>query len=93
MTTRRFRKLMKQIRKERTVEGRRNSYHEPRFAQDYHDDQGRLIHAEWDGILWQLQDANTGEFLGIWDKHTLPHQPGELVFPAPFVKMEDRTRE
>lgn len=62
------------------------SYHEPRFSQDYHDDKGRLIHAEWDGHFWQLFDANTSEFIGLWDKRHLPAQPSEIVFPPPEAK-------
>lgn len=49
-----------------------NSYHGGPFAQDYFDAEGRLIHAEWDGTCWQLQDANTGEFLGLHDDRQLP---------------------
>lgn len=71
------------------IHGEPCSDHRHRFSQDYHDENGRLIHAEWDGYFWQLFDANTSDFISLWDKKQLPAQPGELVFPPPSEPGKD----
>lgn len=49
-----------------------SSFHGSRFTQDFTDADGRLVHAEWDGALWQLFDADTGEFISLWMERQLP---------------------
>lgn len=79
MTMRRLLRLLKALDFEvssdyrfGTTDAPGNSYHRIPFSQDYVDETGRLVHAEWDGAFWQLQDANTGEFLGLHDERQLP---------------------